>query len=106
MKTLLDVSDDGSKIFYEEIEGKIVLTTEHPDTTELEKHCAEQRALSKGKFEKKGAFHHVLKPPKWLLTKICAEHNLNFFDSEDAKKILKILKRPEYAKFRTYDGNI
>lgn len=103
---ILDTSSDGSIIKYKEEEGKIVLVTEHSDTKHLEKFCAEERANSKGKFEKKNDFHRVMKIPLSLLTKISAETGLDFFDKDDAKKILEILKAPEYEKFRTYKGKI
>ena len=105
MGTLLDVSSDGSKIKYKEEEGKILLITEHPDTKALEKMCAEVSA-DRGTTGKRGDMHHIMRIPQAVLTKICAETGLNFFDTNDSKLILAILKGPEYRKFRTYAGNI
>lgn len=103
--TILDVSTDGTITKYREEEGKIILAHEFPDANAVEKLNAEQRA-SRGRFEKKGDMHHVMRVPQAVLTKICAETGLDFFNKDDAKKILSILKGPEYTKFRTYDGNI
>lgn len=105
MGTLLDTGTDGSRIKYKEEEGKILLLTEHPDTSLVEKLNAEQMA-SRGRFDKKGDFHHVMRVPQAVLTKICAETGLDFFNPEDSKTIFNILKGPDYRKFRTYAGNI
>ena len=106
MATLLDVSTDGSLIKYGEQDGKIYLETHHPDTKSVEKYAAEMRAKNGGAFTKKNDLHHVMTIPQAILTKICAETGLDFFDNEDSKLILEILKSPEYAKFRTYGGKI
>ncbi len=57
-------------------------------------------------FDKKGDLHHVMRIPMIVLEKIRAETGLNFMDRDDAKKIMTILKGPEYSKFRTAPGKI
>ena len=105
MATVLDIGTDGSVTTYQEEGNKIHLVTHHPDTASLEKLNAEQMA-SRGRFDKKGDFHHVMRIPQSILTKICADTGLDFFQADDAKEILNILKQPDYAKFRTYSGKI
>ena len=106
MATLLDVGSDGSLIKYGEQDGKIYLETHHPDMKSVEKYCSEMRATNGGAFDKKADLHHVMRIPSAILTKICADTGLDFFDTEDSKTILAILKGPQYAKFRTYAGKI
>lgn len=105
MDPILDISTDGTVIRYAEEDDRIVLKYEHPDADVIERVNADEYA-SKGRFEKKGAFHHVFRIPQAVLTKICSDTGLNFFDADDAKRILQILKGPEYRKFRTYQGRI
>lgn len=105
MDPVLDVGTDGTVTTYHEEEGRIFLQHHHPDLEVLQKFNAEQMA-SRSVFDKKGDMHHVMRVPQAILTKICAETGLDFFDKDDAKKILNILKRPEYACFRTYPGKI
>lgn len=54
-----------------------------------------------GAFGKKGEFRKIMSVDPVTLMRICKETGLDFFNQGDAKEILKILKRPEYAKFRT-----
>lgn len=105
MATILDTAADGSLLTYREQEGKILIEQHHPDASVVEKLNAEQMA-ARGRFSKKGDFHHVMRIPQAVLTKICADTGLDFFNPDDAKKILKILKGPEYRAFRTYEGQI
>lgn len=89
---------------YHEEDGKIILNyTEDVETLLKVNH--EQRE-SRSVLERKGDFHHVMRVPHTILMKIQQETGLDFFNKEDAKAILEILKRPEYAQFRTYNGNI
>lgn len=52
-------------------------------------------------FAKRGEFRRIFSISPVILMDICQKHHLNFYDSHDAKKIMKILKRPEYKLFRT-----
>lgn len=62
--------------------------------------------VSRSRVEKKANMHHVMRVPTVILQKICQDTGLDFFNKDDAKKILEILKGPEYAAFRTYPGQI
>lgn len=96
--------DTGTTITYHEEEGKMILNYQQ-DIETLLKVNHEQRAAT-SRFEKKGDMHHVMRVPTTVLMKIAQETGLDFFNPEDAKAILQILRRPEYAQFRTYDGQI
>ena len=47
-----------------------------------------------------------MRVPMIVIEKICNDHGLNFFDKEDAKRILQILKGNEFKYFRTTDKPI
>lgn len=87
--------DDGDKfhIKYEE------------DVSHIIKANHEEMAR-KSVFDKKRDFHHVMRVPHIVLMEIQRQTGLDFFKPDDAKEIMKILKRPEYAKFRTAPGRI
>jgi len=92
------------RIQYKE-EGDKVFVTHTQDLEATIKANHEQMA-QRSVFDKKGEMHHVMRVPHVILMKICQETGLDFFDKDDAKEIMKILKRPEYAAFRTYPGAI
>lgn len=98
------MSQDGMKTTYHEEDGKMILQYEQDIETVL-KVNHEQRAAT-SRFQKKGDLHHVMRVPTVVLMQIAQQTGLDFFNPEDAKAILQILKRPEYAQFRTYDGQI
>ena len=102
---ILDVQPDGTVVRYHEEGSKIILAHEHPDLERLQRANAEMRN-TRSRLDKKGDLHHVMRVPQAIITKICIDTGLDFFNPEDAKEILKILKRPEYAQFRTYSGQI
>lgn len=54
-------------------------------------------------FQKSSEFKRTMIIPFNILMKITQETGLDFYQPEDAKVILKILKGPEYARFRTTD---
>lgn len=89
---------------YHEEDDKIVVSYEQDIETVL-KVNHEQRAMT-SRLARKGDLHHVMRVPTVVLMQIAQETGLDFFKPEDAKAILEILKRPEYAAFRTYDGQI
>jgi len=105
MGSVLDQSPDGTVTRYHEDGERVILQHQHPDVGAVERANAELRN-TRSTVERKGDLHHVMRVPAAILTKICAETGLDFFNRDDAKEIMKILKRPEYAAFRTYSGNI
>jgi len=97
-------SPDGMRTAYHEEEGKMIVSYEQDIETVL-KVNHEQRAMS-SRLARKGDMHHVMRVPTVVLMQIAQQTGLDFFNPDDAKRILEILKRPEYAAFRTYDGQI
>lgn len=97
-------SPDGMRTAYHE-EGEKIIVSYEQDVETVMKVNHEQRAAT-SRVAKKGDMHHVMRIPLVILQKIQNETGLDFFNPVDAKEILKILKRPEYACWRTYDGAI
>jgi hypothetical protein len=96
--------ETGTSTTLHEEEGKLIVRYEQ-DVEAVIKANHEQM-VRRSRVEKKGDFHHVMRVPTVILQKICQETGLDFFNKDDAKQILEILKRPEYAAFRTYPGQI
>src|ERR1700685_2018657 len=61
--------------------------------------CRRADAENRGRFGKRGEMRRTMAIPFGILMEVSNKHNLNFFDSEDSKKILKIVKR-DYPKFK------
>lgn len=69
--------------------------------------CRREDAERRGAFGKRQEFRRTMAVPFNVILKICNETGLNFFEPEDAKHILRILKNPDYRAFRTTtDKNI
>lgn len=102
---ILDVEPDGTVIRYHEDGNRIILAHEHPDLEAVQRANAEMRN-TRSRLSRKADLHHVMRVPQAIITKICLETGLDFFNPDDAKEILRILKGPEYAQFRTYGGQI
>jgi hypothetical protein len=51
-----------------------------------------------------GEMHMTMSLPFNIIQKICAEHGLDFFNQDDAKKIVAIAKR-DYPAFKTSVGH-
>lgn len=85
---------DGSVTYYREEDVEPIL-----------KANAAQRAM-RSTVEKKGDLHHVMRVPMIVIEDICNKNHLNFWDKDDAKKIMAILKGPEFAFFRTTPGKL
>lgn len=98
------MSEDGMRTAYHEEDGKIIVSYEQ-DIEAVLKANHEQRA-TRSVFDKKGEMHHVMRVPRVVIMKICERTGLDFFKPEDAKEIMKILRGPEFAAFRTYPGKI
>jgi hypothetical protein len=68
--------------------------------------CRRADAENRGAFGKRGEMRRTMAIPFNVLMEISQKHNLQFFEPEDAKKILAIAKR-DYPKFKTVtDRNI
>ncbi|HUK32461.1 MAG TPA: hypothetical protein VLV86_01040 [Vicinamibacterales bacterium] len=62
--------------------------------------CRRADAEERGRFGKRGEMRRTMAIPFNILMEVSNKHHLNFFNPEDAKKILKIVKR-DYPKFKT-----
>ena len=66
--------------------------------------AARREEREAGKFDNKrmkSEFRRTMMVPFNVLMEITQKTGLDFFNPGDAKEIMKILKRPEYAQFRT-----
>jgi hypothetical protein len=67
-------------------------------------YCAKvRRADREHGLSKRGDLRRTMSVPMIVIQKICDTYQLNFFDPEHAKEILKHLKSPEFVYFRTTD---
>jgi hypothetical protein len=62
--------------------------------------CRRADAENRGAFGKRGEMRRTMAIPFNILMEVSNTHHLNFFQPEDAKKILAIVKR-DYPKFKT-----
>ena len=64
--------------------------------------CARERRVDRERtaFKKRGEFRRTMSIPFNILMKVSKEHNLNFFDKDDAKKVKAIVAR-DYPVFKT-----
>jgi hypothetical protein len=64
---------------------------------------ARREDRERGAFQKSHDMKRTFCVPFGVLMDIQARTGLDFFKQDDAKAIVKILKGPDYAKFRTTD---
>lgn len=86
-------------------EGDKIHLTYSQDIETLLKVNHEQRA-ARSRFDRKGEWHHVMRIPQVVLMEIERVHGLSMLNPEHSKQIMALLKGPEFAAFRTYDGAI
>lgn len=94
--------DSAYRTTYKE-EGNKVLVNHYQDVEphlEYAKNMRRADAEERGAFGKRGDMHQTMSLPFNIIQQICAEHHLDFYNSEDAKKIVKIAKR-DYPWFKT-----
>jgi len=86
---------------YHEQDGKILIHTYQDVEPHLEyaKACRRVDAEDRGRFGKRGDLRRTMSIPFNIIQEICAKHGLNFYQPEDAKKILAIAKR-DYPAFK------
>ena len=87
---------------YYEQDGKILIETYQDVEPHLEyaKACRRVDAEDRGRFGKRGDMRRTMSIPFNIIQEICAKHGLNFYEPQDAKKILAIAKR-DYPAFKT-----
>jgi len=86
---------------YYEQDGKILIETYQDVEPHLEyaKACRRVDAEDRGRFGKRGDLRRTMSIPFNIIQEICAKHGLDFYQPEDAKKILAIAKR-DYPAFK------
>ena len=67
--------------------------------------CRREDAERRGRFGKRGDMRRTMTIPFNVLMEVSNTHHLNFFEPEDAKKILAIVKR-DYPAFKTTNDRI
>ena len=94
--------DSSLRTTYKEEDGKIGVQTYQDVEPHLEyaKACRRVDAEDRGRFGKRGDLRRTMSIPFVIIQEICAKHGLNFYQPEDAKKILSIAKR-DYPAFKT-----
>lgn len=65
--------------------------------------CAFARREDTGK---KGEFRRTMQVPMIVIQAICDKHTLNFFDPDHSRRIMEILKGPEFKVFRTVNDKV
>lgn len=87
------------KTAYAEEDGKEFLI--HRD--DIAPHLERAHALRSAKVRKEatGEFHHAMTIPNVVVVDIMNKTGLDFFNKDHWPEIKKILKRPEYAVFKT-----
>jgi hypothetical protein len=96
------ILDRAHHVTAHDIDGKLVLNTYQDVEPHLEyaKKMRRADAEARGRFGKRRAFHPSVSPPFNVIQKICMEHKLDFFNKDDAKKVVAIVKR-DYPHFKT-----
>jgi hypothetical protein len=72
---------------------------------EYAKKCRRVDSEDRGRFGKRGDLRRTMSIPMSILMQVCQENRLDFYNKEDAKKILKIVKR-DYPVFKTTNDKI
>lgn len=95
------ILDSAVRTTYKEEDGKILINHYQDVEPHIEyaKKCRREDAERRGRFGKRGDLHRTMSLPMNIIQSICARHGLNFYEPEDAKKILAIAKR-EYPAFK------
>ena len=94
--------DKALRTTYHEQDDKVLIHTYQDVEPHLEyaKACRRVDAEDRGRFGKRGDLRRTMSIPMVIIQEICAKHGLNFYEKEDAKKILSIAKR-DYPAFKT-----
>jgi hypothetical protein len=93
------MSDYGMRTTYHEEDDKIHVRYSE-DVESLLAYTHAKRA-AEGEFEKMGEFKHVLRIPASVLLDIRTRYGWDYQDPDHWPLVMKILRGPEYARFRT-----
>lgn len=100
----MDTKEVGEQhLTYHEEDGKSIINSYQDVEPHLEyaAQCRREDAERRGAFGKRQEMRRTMSVPFNVIEGICNKYNLNFFEPDDAKVILKILKGPEYKGFHT-----
>jgi hypothetical protein len=93
------MSDYGMRTTYHE-EGDKIHVRYSEDVESLLAYTHAKRA-AEGEFEKMGEFKHVMRIPETVLLDIRTRYGWDYQDPDHWPLVMKILRGPEYAAFRT-----
>jgi len=93
------MSDYGMRTTYHEEDDKIHVRYSE-DVESLLAYTHAKRA-QEGEFEKMGEFKHVMRIPETVLLDIKIKYGWDYQDPDHWPLVMKILRGPEYAAFRT-----
>jgi hypothetical protein len=93
------MSDYGMRTTYHEEDDKIHVRYSE-DVESLLAYTHAKRA-AEGEFEKMGEFKHVMRIPASVLLDIRTKYGWDYQDPDHWPLVMKILRGPEYAAFRT-----
>jgi hypothetical protein len=93
------MSDYGMRTTYHEEDDKIhVRYSEDVESLLAYTHA---KRVAEGEFEKMGEFKHVMRIPASVLLDIRTKYGWDYQDPDHWPLVMKILRGPEYAAFRT-----
>jgi hypothetical protein len=91
--------DEGMRTTYHEEGDKIHLRYSE-DVEPILDFCHAKR-VSEGEFERMGEFKHTMRVPQTVMLDILIRYGWDYQNKDHWPMVKKILKGPEYAKFRT-----
>lgn len=62
---------------------------------------AHAKRVTEGEFEKMGEFKQVMRVPQSVMLDILVKYGWDYMNKDHWPFVMKILRGPEYAKFRT-----
>jgi hypothetical protein len=92
------------KTTYHEEDGKVHV--QYSEDVESLLDYAHAKRAQEGEFEKMGEFKHVMRVPQSVMLDIKIKYGWDFMDPDHWPMVAKILKGPEYARFRTTNRQI
>jgi len=106
VKDKAKILDEAHKVTAHEDGDNLVLQTYQDVEPAMEYAKARRRedAENRGRCGRMGDMHMTMSIPFNIIQTICAQYGLDFFNADDAKKIVAIAKR-DYPAFKTSVGH-
>lgn len=98
------MSQDGMRTTYHEEDDKMVVNYAQ-DVEAVLKHAHEAR-VAEGAFDKVPDMRRKMTVPLVIMLQIRNQYGWDFMNPDHAPMVMKILKGPEYAAFRTTNKRI